>query len=66
MNHFKTMLCGKFIGVDKLEFLKLLQSDPLVNEFAMPIVEPEKVSRFLGTFSYKMIQKLKKSILNSS
>jgi hypothetical protein len=33
MNHIKTMLCGNFIGIDKLERLKLLQSDPLVNEF---------------------------------
>ena len=33
MNHLKTMLCGHFIGIDKLERLKLLQNDPLVNEF---------------------------------
>ena len=32
MNHIKTMLCGHFIGIDKLERLKLLQND-LVNEF---------------------------------
>ena len=32
MNHIKTMLCGRFIGIDKLERLKLLQNDPLVNE----------------------------------
>ena len=31
MNHIKTMLCGHFIGIDKLERLKLLQGDPLVN-----------------------------------
>ena len=28
MNHIKTMLCGNFVGIDKLERLKLLQSDP--------------------------------------
>ena len=44
MNHIKTMLCGNFIGIDKLERLKLLQSDPLVNEFAISIKEPETVS----------------------
>ncbi len=33
INHIKTMLCGNFVGIDKLERLKLLQSDPLVNEF---------------------------------
>jgi hypothetical protein len=25
MNHIKTMLCGNFVGIDKLERLKLLQ-----------------------------------------
>jgi len=33
MNHIKTMLCGKLIGIDKLVRLKLLQSDPVINEF---------------------------------
>jgi len=53
MNHIKTMLCGNFIGIDKLERLKLLQSDPLINQFDISIREPETVSRFLGNFSYK-------------
>jgi hypothetical protein len=53
------MLCGNFIGIDKLERLKLLQSDPLVNEFAISIKEPETVSRFLGNFSYKTTQMLR-------
>lgn len=30
MNHIKTMLCGHFIWIDKLERLKLLRNDPLV------------------------------------
>jgi hypothetical protein len=59
MNHIKTMLCGNFIGIDKLERLKLLQSDPLVDEFAISIKEPETVSRFLGNFSYKTTQMLR-------
>ena len=33
MNHIKTTLCGNFIGIDKLVHLKLLQGDPMVNEF---------------------------------
>jgi hypothetical protein len=53
MNHIKTMLCGHFIGIDKLERLKLLQGNPLVNEFDISVKEPETVSRFLSTFSYK-------------
>jgi len=59
MNHIKTMLCGNFIGIDKLERLKLLQSDPLVNEFHISIREPETVSRFLGNFSYKTTHMLR-------
>jgi hypothetical protein len=59
MNHIKTMLCGNSIGIDKLERLKLLQSDPLVNEFAISIKEPERVSRLLGNFSSKTTQMLR-------
>ena len=59
MNHIKTMLCSNFIGIDKLERLKLLQSDPLINEFAISIKEPETVSRFLGNFSYKTTRMLR-------
>jgi len=51
MNHIKTMLCGNFVGIDKLERLKLLQNDPLINEFNISIKEPETVSRFLGNFN---------------
>ena len=53
MNQIKTMLYVYFIGIDKLERLKLLQGDPLVNEFDILVKEPETVSRFLGNFSYK-------------
>jgi hypothetical protein len=56
MNHVKTMLCGHFIGIEKLERLKLLQGDPLVNEFDISVKEPETVSRFLGNFNYKTAQ----------
>jgi len=59
MNHIKTMLCGNLIGIDKLERLKLLQSDPVINEFDISVREPETVSRFLGNFSYKTTQMLR-------
>jgi len=59
MNHIKTMLYGNFIGIDKPERLKLLQSDPLIDEFAILIKEPETVSRFLGNFSYKTTHMLR-------
>jgi len=50
------MLCGHFIGIEKLERLKLLQGDPLINKFDISMKEPETVSRFLGNFSYKTTQ----------
>src|SRR5665647_1845471 len=56
MNHIKTMLCGHFIGIDKLERLKLLQNDPLINEFDISVKEPETVSGFLGNFCFKATQ----------
>jgi hypothetical protein len=59
MNHIKAMLCGHFIGIDKLERLKLLQWGPLVNEFGISVREPETVSRFLGNLSYKTTQMLR-------
>ena len=40
MNHIKTMLWGNFIGIDKLERVKILQGDPFINEFAFTIKEP--------------------------
>ncbi len=67
MNHIKTMLCENFIGMDKLERLELLQSDPLINEFTISIKEPETVSRFLGNFNYKatyMLQEINFKILS--
>jgi len=59
MNHVKTMLCGHFSGIEKLERLKLLQGDPLISEFDISVKEPETVSRFLGNFSYKTTQMLR-------
>src|SRR5574344_150819 len=49
-------ICSHFIGIDKLERLKLLQNDPLVNEFDISVKEPETVSRFLGNFNFKTTQ----------
>ncbi len=44
------------LAYDKLERLKLLQNDPLVNEFDISVKEPETVSRFLGNFTFKTTQ----------
>ncbi len=59
MNHIKTMLCGHFIGIDRLERIKLLQGDPLVEAFEISVKEPETVSRFLGNFNHKTTQMLR-------
>jgi hypothetical protein len=59
MNHIKTMLCGNFVEIDKLERLKLLQGDPLITTFDIAIKKPETISRFLGNFSYKTTQMLR-------
>ena len=53
------MLCGNFVGIDKLERPKLLQNDPLVNGFEISIKEPETVLRFLGNFSFKTTHMLR-------
>ena len=49
MKHIKTMLCGNFIGIDKLERLKLLQTDPLINEFAFRSKSQKLYQDFWGT-----------------
>jgi hypothetical protein len=46
MNLIKTMLCGHFIGIGKLERLKLLQNDPLIKEYDIQVKESETVLRF--------------------
>jgi hypothetical protein len=56
MNHIKTMLYGYYILIDRLERIKLLQGDPLVEVFEISVTEPEMVFRFLGNFNYKTAQ----------
>ena len=59
MNHVRILLCGHFIGIDRLERLKLIQRDTLIREFNIAIKEPETVSRFLSNFGYKTTQMLR-------
>jgi len=66
MIHIKTMLCGHFIGIEKLERLKLLQGDPLISEFDILVKEPETVSRFLATSAIKHLKCSETSISKSS
>jgi hypothetical protein len=44
MNRIKTMLCSHFIGINKLDSHKLLQDDPLANEFDVSVKEPQTVN----------------------
>ena len=51
MNHMKTILYGHLIEIDKLTRLKLLQIDPLNNEFDMSVKESEIVLSSFSTTS---------------
>jgi hypothetical protein len=53
------MLCGHFIGIDRLERIKILQGDLLVEAFGISVKEPETISRFLGNFNFKTTQMLR-------
>jgi len=53
MNHIKTMFCGHFMVIDRLERIKLLQGDSLVEAFGISVKEPETVSRFWVTSTLK-------------
>jgi hypothetical protein len=44
MNHIKTMLCGLYIGIDRLERIKLLQGDPLVEAFEISVKQPDRMT----------------------
>jgi len=59
MNHLKTIMCGGFVGVDKLDRFKLLKADPLIEECGVYVREPENISRFLNNFSFKTTQMLR-------
>ena len=60
MNYIKTMLFGSFVGIDKLEWLKLLQSDPLINESEIAFKESETdiESRFNNSRTYALCEEL--------
>ena len=59
MNHLKTLICGGFVGADKLERFLLLKADPLMKECGINVREPENISRFLYNFSFKTTQMLR-------
>ena len=45
MNHLKTLMCGGFIGADKLERFLLLKADPLIKECGINVREPENIKK---------------------
>jgi hypothetical protein len=59
MNHIKTLMCGGFVGADKLERFNLLKADPLIKECGIHVREPENISRFLYNFSFKTTQMIR-------
>jgi len=56
MNHLKTLICGGFVGADRLERFLLLKVDPLIKECGINVREPENISKFLCNFSFKTTQ----------
>ena len=44
MNHIKTMPCGYYIGIDRLERIKHLQGDPLVEAFEISVKQPDRIT----------------------
>ena len=56
MNYLNTLICGGFVGADKLERFLLLKADPLIKECGINVREPENISRFLYNFSFKTTQ----------
>jgi len=59
MNHLKTLICGGFVGIDKLERFRLLKADQLIKECSINVRESENISRFLYNFSFKTTQMLR-------
>ena len=59
MNHLKSLICGGFVGADKLERFLLLKADPLIKECGINVRAPENISRFLYKFSFKTTQMLR-------
>ena len=53
------MLCGNFAGIDKLERLKLLQSDPLVDELNIGSKNRKRYHGFWATSVIKPPDKLR-------
>jgi hypothetical protein len=56
MNHIKTLICGGFIGLDRLDRFLLIKNDPLVRECGINVRNPENISRFLNNFNFKTTQ----------
>jgi len=59
MNHLKSLICGGFIGLDKLDRFLLIRDDRLIKECGIEIRTPENISRFLGNFTFKTTQMLR-------
>lgn len=59
MNHLKTLICGGFIGIDRLERFLLIRNDRLLKECGINVRTPENISRFLGNFTFATTQLLR-------
>jgi len=59
MNHLKSLICGGFIGLDRLDRFLQIRDDRLIKECGIEIRTPENISRFLGNFTFKTTQMLR-------
>ena len=59
MNHLKSLVCGGFIGLDRLDRFLQIRHDRLIKECGIEIRTPENISRFLGNFTFKTTQMLR-------
>lgn len=59
MNYLKTLICGGFIGLDRLDRFLQIRHDRLIKECGIEIRTPENISRFLCNFTFKSTQMLR-------
>lgn len=59
MNHLKALVCGGFIGIDRLDRFLQIRHDRLIKECGIEIRTPENISRFLYNFTFKTTQMLR-------
>jgi Transposase DDE domain group 1 len=58
-NHILTLLCGGFVGIDKLDRFEQMRADPIFGTLGINIRTPENISRFLQCFGFEQTQQVR-------